>query len=104
MGLSAPSAGARVPVRLNQMFGKARNRCHATPIVTFNAITIAQLIEITILMSATTDTAAVDAGRIAPSACETGATQVGYGRIPLADFSPRITRPQTRTRRTTHST
>ena len=40
MGLSAPRAVRPEASRLNQMFGKARKRCHATPIVGCSEIVI----------------------------------------------------------------
>ena len=40
IGLAAPSAVPPSAFRLNQMFGKARNRCHATPIVGWSEIVI----------------------------------------------------------------
>ena len=49
--------------RLKKMFGNARNRCQATPIVTFSAITISQVIEMTILIAATTGGAGLPGGQ-----------------------------------------
>ena len=53
IGCSATQRGPARASRLNQMFGQAVNRCQATPIVVFRAITINQVIEMTILIMAT---------------------------------------------------
>src|SRR6185369_17739151 len=76
IGRSAPSAGRLVPERLKKMFGKARKRCQATPMVTLREITMAQVIEMMIFTIAIHETAAALAGSASPSACETGAAQV----------------------------
>jgi hypothetical protein len=62
---------------LNQMFGKARKRCQATPIVGRSPRVIAQVIEIAILIIATTMIAfsrvLVDSPvRVEPSSCPSG--------------------------------
>ena len=49
IGCSPPSAAPPDDSRLNQMFGQAVNRCHATPIVVFCDSTIIQVNEMTIL-------------------------------------------------------
>src|SRR5664279_5633937 len=86
------------------MLKNARKRCQATPIVRFRAITIAHTIDTTILIKATNDTAQSQAGSQLPSQVEIGAAHVGYGRIPLADWNPRIRKMQTPTARITDST
>ena len=53
-GLAAPSAVRPDDSRLNQMFGNARNRCHATPIVGCSEMVIIHAKEIRILTVATT--------------------------------------------------
>ncbi len=52
--------------------------------VRLRAMTIAHAIETSTFTNAITEIAASQAGRIAPSACEIGAAQVGYGRMPFA--------------------
>ena len=53
IGWSAPRAVEPSAFRLNQMFGKARNRCQATPMSVFSATTIIQTKDVAILISAT---------------------------------------------------
>ena len=90
--------------RLKKMFGKARKRCQATPMVTFSEITMSQVIEMQILMSAATLTPASQFGRTEPIAWLSGAAQTGYSKWSVATLKPRITNPKIRTSRTTHST
>ncbi len=52
IGWSAPSAVAPSALRLNQMFGKPRKRCHATPMLVFRETTIIQISEVPILIIA----------------------------------------------------
>ena len=80
IGRSAPNAGRVPPERLKKMFGNARKRCHATPIVTFRAITIAHVIEMMIFTRAMSETATSLFVSPLPSACDTGAAQVGNGK------------------------
>ncbi len=49
IGGMPPSAVLASASRLNQMFGKAVNRCHATPMVMLSDSTIIQVNEMTIL-------------------------------------------------------
>ena len=58
------------------MLKNARNRCQATPIDRFLAMTIAHTIDTTILISATNDTAHSHAGSQLPSQVEIGAAHV----------------------------
>src|SRR5690606_32408265 len=58
IGCRAPSDGAAPPDRLKKMLGNARNLCQATPIVTLRPITMTHVIEMAILMRATTEMAA----------------------------------------------
>lgn len=53
IGCSAPRAVPPSARRLNQMFGQAVNRCHATPMVAFREMVIIQANEIRILIIAT---------------------------------------------------
>ncbi len=48
MGCRAPRAVSPVALRLNQMFGKARKRCQATPMLVFSETTIIQMNEVLI--------------------------------------------------------
>lgn len=52
IGWSAPSAVAPSALRLNQMFGKPRKRCHATPMLVLSETTIIQISETPILIIA----------------------------------------------------
>ncbi len=72
------------------MLKNARNRCHATPIDKFRAITIAQTIEMMTFSSAMTEIAAGHAGNQLPSQVEIGAAHVGNGNSPVEDSKPRI--------------
>src|SRR5689334_18272432 len=53
IGASPPSAVVPSALRLNQMFGNARKRCQATPMLVFSEITIIQMNETLILIIAT---------------------------------------------------
>ena len=78
MGRSPPRAGvAASPLRLKKMFGNAVKRCQATPIVTFRAITMSQVMEMTTFASATQVIAVSLAGRTAPRAWLIGVAQAG---------------------------
>lgn len=52
IGCSAPSATAPSALRLNQMFGKARKRCQATPMLVLSETVIIQISEVPILIIA----------------------------------------------------
>lgn len=52
IGSSAPSAVPPFASRLNQMFGKARKRCQATPMSVFRATVIIQMKEVAIFRAA----------------------------------------------------
>ena len=104
MDLSAPSAGAEVPERLKKMFGKAVNRCQATPMVTWVEITITQAMDTAILIRASTLIAVGLSGMIAPNAWLTGAAHTGYGNASPAALLPRNSSPSTSTARMVYST
>ena len=86
------------------MLKNARNRCHATPIDRFRAITIAHTIEMITLTSATTEMAHNQAGSHEPSQVEIGAAHVGNGSNPVDDSNPRIRKMHTPIDRMTAST
>lgn len=86
------------------MLGNAVNRCQATPIVGLAAITISQIVAERTLTAANTVTSVGDAGRIVPSALDTGADQVGTSNTPSASFAPRTTRMPRPSRNTIAST
>lgn len=52
IGSRAPSETAPSAFRLNQMFGKARKRCQATPMSVFRATVIIQMKEVAIFRPA----------------------------------------------------
>lgn len=52
IGWSAPSATSPSEFRLNQMFGKPRKRCQATPMLVFSPTVIAQIIVVPSLIIA----------------------------------------------------
>ncbi|CAM5345332.1 hypothetical protein SRIMM317S_02461 [Streptomyces rimosus subsp. rimosus] len=52
IGWSAPSATSPSASRLNQMFGKARKRCQATPMSVFSATVIIQMKDVAIFRPA----------------------------------------------------
>ncbi len=52
IGWSAPSATSPSASRLNQMLGKARKRCQATPMSVLSATVIIQMKEVAILIIA----------------------------------------------------
>src|SRR5690349_11475621 len=86
------------------MLKNARNRCQATPIDRFRAITIAHTVQMMTLTTATNDNVACHAGSHEPSQVEIGAAHVGYGSHPFAAWNPRIRKMHTPTPRMIDST
>ncbi len=106
IGRSAPSpdpAGFS-GLRLKKMLKNARKRCQATPMVGLSAMVISQPIEMNSLTSATQVGPTLAAGRIDPTACESGVAHAGNSKVSFATLKPRIRKPQASTPTMTAST